>query len=535
MPVRKNGKLRMPGQNNLILFSVMQGLTKMLQGWARNDLICLDAIPRVGLTGNVNDFVRVERNQIAFCYARRIVNFSIRSTFAGLVAIGYFACLITTGAVAQNHSLSPVEQSMVQSIDASNTNALKLLEKLVNINSGTMNLDGVRAVKDVIQSQLDALGFKTRWVPMEETTHRAGDLVAEHPCPKANGCGKRILLIGHMDTVFEKDSPFQKYEIVAGTHDNVATGPGVNDMKGGLVVMLSALKAMMDAGALENADIKLVLSGDEERTGQPLALARRDMIDAAKHSDVSLEFETAVRIDGVDYGSLARRGSTSWKIQATGETGHSSQIFGTTKGYGAIYELTRILDAFRQQLPEAGLTYSVGLILGGVSEKQNATETGGEATGKANIIPAQALAVGDLRAMSNEQAERVQKKMEAIVAHHLPKTDAKITFNEAYPSMQATDGNRALLRMLNSVNSSLGLPQMPELDPMRRGAGDIAFAAPYTDGLVGVGADGDGAHAPGETVFLDSIAKQAKRNALLMYRLTQVDGTKKLVELFPAK
>jgi len=451
------------------------------------------------------------------------------------IAFATLACFVSTSVSAQGQQLSPVEQAMVRSVDANNADALKLLEKLVNINSGTMSLDGVRAVKDVMQPQLDALGFKTRWVSMEEATHRAGDLVAEHPCSKSGGCGKRILLIGHMDTVFEKDSPFQKYEIVAGTNGNVATGPGVNDMKGGLVVMLTALKAIKDAGTLDKADIKIVLSGDEERTGQPLALARRDMIDAAKHSDVSLEFETAVRIDGVDYGSLSRRGSITWKIEATGETGHSSQIFGTTKGYGAIYELTRILDAFRQQLPEAGLTYSVGLILGGVSEKQNPTETGGEATGKANIIPAQALAIGDLRALSNEQAERVQKKMEAIVAQHLPKTGAKITFNEAYPSMPATEGNRALLRMLNGVNSSLGLPQMPELDPMRRGAGDIAFAAPYTDGLVGVGADGDGAHAPGETVFLDSIAKQAKRDALLMYRLTQVDGGKKMVELFPAK
>lgn len=431
--------------------------------------------------------------------------------------------------------LSPVEQNIVKTADAENPDAIKLLERLVNINSGTMNLDGVRAVKDILQPQLDALGFKTRWVPMEEVTQRAGDLVAEHPCPAGNACGKKILLIGHMDTVFEKDSPFQKFEIVPGTDGNVATGPGVNDMKGGLVVMLTSLKAMKAAGALDKADITIVLSGDEERTGKPLSLARRDMIEAGKRSDVSLEFETAVRIGGVDYGSLARRGSLSWKIEANGETGHSSQVFGAVKGYGAIYEVTRILDAFRQQLPEQGATYSVGLVLGGVAAKLNPAETGGEATGKSNIIPAQAIAMGDLRTLSNEQAERIQKKMEAIVAQHLPKTTAKITFNESYPSMPTTEGGRALLRMLNGVNASLGFSSMPELDPMRRGAGDIAFVAPYTDGLVGVGADGDGAHAEGETVFLDSLAKQAKRNAILMYRLTQLDSKKKMVELFSGK
>jgi glutamate carboxypeptidase len=431
--------------------------------------------------------------------------------------------------------LSSTEQTMIKTVDAENSNAIKLLEQLVNINSGTMNLQGVRAVKDIMQPQLEALGFKTRWVPMETVTQRAGDLVAEHPCQKTNGCGKKILLIGHMDTVFEPESPFQKFEILPGSNGNVATGPGVNDMKGGLVVMLTALKAMKTAGALDGADITIVLSGDEERTGKPLELARKDMIEAGKQSDVSLEFETAVRIDGLDYGSLARRGSISWKIEAKGETGHSSQIFGSGKGYGAIYELTRILDAFRQQLPERGATYSVGLLLGGVTTKLNPAETGGEATGKGNIIPAQAIAMGDLRTLSNEQSDRIKKKMEAIVSQHLSKTTATITFSESYPSMPTTEGGRALLRMLNGVNASLGFPAMPELDPMRRGAGDIAFVAPYTDGLVGVGANGDGAHAVGETIFLDSIAKQAKRNALLMYRLTLLDSQKKMVELFPAQ
>lgn len=431
--------------------------------------------------------------------------------------------------------LSSTEQAMVKAVDAENTKSIKLLEQLVNINSGTMNLQGVRAVKDIMQPLIESLGFKTRWVPMEAVTHRAGDLVAEHPCPNTSGCGKKILLIGHMDTVFEPESPFQKFEILPGSNGNLATGPGVNDMKGGLVVMLTALKAMKSSGALDQADITIVLSGDEERTGKPLELSRKDMIEAGKRSDVALEFETAVRIDGLDYGSLARRGSISWKIEATGETGHSSQIFGNGKGYGAIYELTRILDSFRQQLPEQGATYSVGVILGGVSAKLNPSETGGEATGKGNIIPAQAIAMGDLRTLSNEQAERIKKKMEGIVAQHLPKTTATIIFSESYPSMPTTEGGRALLRVLNGVNASLGFPAMPELDPMRRGAGDIAFVAPYTDGLVGVGANGDGAHAVGETIFLDSIAKQAKRNALLMYRLSQLDPKKKMVELFPGK
>ena len=113
--------------------------------------------------------------------------------------------------------------------------------------------------------------------------------------------------------------------------------------------------------------------------------------------------------------------------------------------------------------------------------------------------------------------------MHAIVADHLPKTGATITFGEGYPAMAPTEAGRALMKQLNEVNATLGLPVMEEIDPMARGAGDIAFVAPYVPGLVGTGVMGEGAHAEGETVFLDSIPRQAKRMALLMYRLSKTN------------
>ena len=151
----------------------------------------------------------------------------------------------------------------------------------------------------------------------------------------------------------------------------------------------------------------------------------------------------------------------------------------------------------------------------------NANETGGDAAGKSNVIPPVALALGDVRTLDNEQTTRVEAKMQAIVADHLPKTGATITFDEAYPAMAPTEAGRALINQLNEVNTTLGLPAMDEMDPMARGAGDIAFVAPYVPGLVGTGVMGEGAHAEGETVFLDSIPRQAKRMALLMYRLSK--------------
>ena len=87
----------------------------------------------------------------------------------------------------------------------------------MNINSGTLNLAGVRQVGDVLRAQFDTLGFKTRWVD-GAAFQRAGHLVAEHPGP-----GQKILLIGHLDTVFEPNNPFQKFQRL---NDSTARGPG---------------------------------------------------------------------------------------------------------------------------------------------------------------------------------------------------------------------------------------------------------------------------------------------------------------------
>jgi len=428
--------------------------------------------------------------------------------FAGIVGFA-----LSAQVVFAQVRLSPVEQRIVAAAAAENARALQLLETLVNINSGTMNLEGVTRVGDVMRSQLEPLGFEVRWVPMA-AVKRAGHLVAEH---KGNGRGKRLLLIGHMDTVFEKDSPFQKYE----RQGDKAIGPGVNDMKDGLAIMVSALRAMKTAGTLKDATVTIVLSGDEESTGKPTSISRADMINAATRSDVALEFESLTQEDGHDMGSIARRSSTSWTVRASAKSGHSSGVFSDAAGFGANYELTRILDAFRQTLREPNATYNVGLMLGGATAEFNDIGSGGEATGKSNVIAAAALARGDLRTLSNEQTQRIMQRMREIVSQHLSGTKAEITFDEGYPAMPPTEGSRALLGRLNEINAALGLEQMKELDPLKRGAGDIAFVADKVDGLIGFGAVGQGSHAPGETVDLTSFDRQIKRTALLITRLSR--------------
>jgi glutamate carboxypeptidase len=209
-------------------------------------------------------------------------------------------------------------------------------------------------------------------------------------------------------------------------------------------------------------------------------------------------------------------------VIAKGRTGHSSGIFSASAGNGAIYELSRILTAFRTELPEPNLTFNVGLIAGGATAELDRDLIRATATGKTNIIPPIAIARGDLRALSLDQQERVMAKMRAIVARHLAGSGAEIAFDDgAYPPMAPTEPSRALLARLNAVNRDLGLAEMGEFDPLKRGAGDIGFVAHLVPGLVGLGTAGQGAHAPGETVDLASIPRQAKRAALLMSRLAR--------------
>jgi glutamate carboxypeptidase len=389
-----------------------------------------------------------------------------------------------------------------------------MLETWVNQNSGTMNLAGVEAVGRMLRSELEPLGFKVDWIDMK-AAGRAGHIVARHAGKRG---AKRLLLIAHLDTVFEPDSPFQRWQ----REGDKAHGPGAGDDKGGMAVIVAALRAMKAAGTLKNANITVFLTGDEEDAGNPITIARRDLIAEGRKADAALDFEALAWEDGpngpIDLGSIARRSAGSWTVTITGKSAHSSGV--GVGNYGAIYELARILDQFRRELPEDKLTYNVGLIGGGQSAKLDQGRIRLEATGKTNIIAATAVARGDLRAISEEQIERTRAKMRAIVAQSLPGAKAEITFDEdGYPPMPPTEGNRALLARLNGVNRDMGLPAMGELDPAERGAGDISFVAKDVDGLVGLGPAGDGSHTASETVDLPSISRQAKRAAILMSRL----------------
>ncbi|MYN41886.1 M20/M25/M40 family metallo-hydrolase [Duganella sp. FT109W] len=424
------------------------------------------------------------------------------------------AVLALTFGAAHADALSPTEQKIVAEVKAHAPQGLELLERSVNINSGTMNHDGVRAVGKLFGEQFAQLGFATRWSDMPAAMQRAGHLIATREGKQ----GKRLLLIGHLDTVFEKDSTVQLWQ----RNGDRVRGQGVNDMKGGDVIIVEALRALQRVGALDNTNITIVFSGDEENAGEPIAVSRADMVNAAKRSDIALAFEATVRDkSGRDTGTIGRRSSSSWELKVSGKQGHSSGIFSESAGYGAIYEAARILDGFRQQVIEPDLTFSPGLIVGGTDTTTNALGTTGQAAGKSNVIARSATVEGDLRYLTYEQRDRAHAKMKAIVAQNLPGTSASISFRDAYPPMSPTAGNLAVLKAYSQASQDAGLGEIPALPPGQRGAGDIQFVAPLLDSLDGLGATGNGAHSPDEDLEIASIERATVRIAILLYRLTR--------------
>ncbi|MEQ8812357.1 MAG: M20/M25/M40 family metallo-hydrolase [Imperialibacter sp.] len=409
--------------------------------------------------------------------------------------------------------VSKTEIRLTKYIDQHNNEALQLLEEIININSGTMNFDGVKAVADVLMPRFKALGMEVEWKD-GSAWNRAGHLVAR----TKGGKGKKILLIGHLDTVFELESPFQKYKVLI---DSTASGPGIADMKGGDVIILQALSALNNAGLLKDMSITVVMTGDEELSGDPLSLSKQELVEAAKWADIALGFENGDGNPGT--ANVARRSSSGWTLKVTGNAAHSSQVFKPEVGAGAIYETARILTEFYDALSkEEYLTFNPGMILGGTNVAYDESIDGGRATGKSNVVAKDAIVTGDIRTISPEQLQRTQKTMTEIVAKHLPKTNATISFDEGYPPFAPTEGNYELLKQLSKVSTDLGFMAVEPVNPSNAGAADISFTSPYIEmGLDGLGMGGKNDHTVNETGDLKVLPMQTKRAAVLLYRLTR--------------
>ena len=358
------------------------------------------------------------------------------------------------------------------------------------------------------------MGFTTRWVD-GAPFRRAGHLVAEASRP-----GKRFLLIGHLDTVFEPDSPFQKFERL---NDRQARGPGIIDMKGGDVIIVQALKALKAAGALDRMNVTVVMTGDEESSGDPQEAARAALVAAAKGADVAIGFE-----DGAGdprTAVIGRRGTTAWTLTVTGKPAHSSQIFRSDIGYGAIFEAARILNAFRETLAgEPHLTFNPALMVGG-------TQGGARSRAGARLGVRQ----GQRHPGARDGVRRSSRAVEGAVrrgpqAHGSDRRvilarrrhTATITFDEGYPPLAPTDGNRTLLALYDQASRDVGAGPVSAVDPDRAGAADVSFVAGHVPMILdGIGLMGDGGHTVSETADLTTLPSQTKRAAILLYRLSR--------------
>ena len=415
--------------------------------------------------------------------------------------------------ILQAQKLNKVEKQLVATVSANNSEAISFLEKVVNINSGTLNLKGVQEVGAVFSDAFSSIGMQPRWIPMPDSLNRAGHLFVETPMVK-KPTGKKLLLIGHLDTVFEENSPFQTFKRI---NDSIAHAPGGNDMKGGDVIILYALKALSEQGLLKNTQVIVAFTGDEESSGKPLSVSRKDLIDAAKKSDVALGFETST---GFNYATVARRGSSGWKVTTTGKRAHSSGVFSERTGAGAIFEMGRILNDFYEEVKGPDLlTFNPGMIVGGTFTSIDPLTGNATAFGKSNVVAQTATVQGGLRFISEAQKDSARIKMRAVVARNLPQTSAEITFTDSYPAMPPTAENEALLAQLNQVSLDLNQGTVLAYDPGKRGAADTSFVANYVACLDGLGTMGTGAHTPQETVNLNTFEALTQRTAVLIYRL----------------
>jgi glutamate carboxypeptidase len=425
-----------------------------------------------------------------------------------------FLLLLVFGLSNAAAGLDQNEAAMIEWIDTHAGDAVALLEETVNISSGTLNVAGVTAVGVVMRRELDALGLETQWIELPVELARAGHLVGRNTAPSGN----KLLLIGHLDTVFEADDLFQAFS----RNGSIATGPGVDDMKSGNVVIVYALKALQHIGVLESIPMVVFYTGDEEKAGRPLPVSRKELIEAGKWADISLGFESAAYHDGQDWATIARRSSSDWRLEVTGKQAHSSGIFTEDTGAGAIFEAARILTAFYEEVRgEEYLTFNPGTILGGTTVGYDFEQNRGSTFGKTNVVPRKVIVHGGIRALSPQQLARAEQSMRAVVERHLPQTSAAITFTEGYPPMAPTAGNKRLQQQFSEINQLLERGAMPAMDPSLRGAADISFVAPYTDGLAGLGAIGRGGHTPEESLELDSMPLAIKRAAILIYRLSR--------------
>jgi glutamate carboxypeptidase len=364
---------------------------------------------------------------------------------------------------------------------------VEFLARLVNQDSGTHDRDDVNRVGAVLAEKLVGLGFAVTPVPQREF----GDhLLAEKP-----GTGpKRLLFVGHFDTVFPAGTARQRPFRIA---DGRAYGPGVYDMKGGLAVLLYALRAHREAGtrAWAETHVAIVFNSDEER----LSLTSRPLIEAQARRAHAVGILEPARPGG-EY-VMARKGAGTFTLEVEGKTSHAG--LQPELGASAIHDLARkIADLSALTDFETGTTINVGVVRGGE---------------RPNVVADRAYAEIDLRVWTPEEATRMTAVIRAIAeVVRVPGTRARLTGGVQFPPWPpGLPGTTRLLELMRAAGRDIGL----DVQAIRTGGGSdgnhTAHVAPTIDGL---GPQGSRAHSEEEFIELPTLLERTKMVALFLDR-----------------
>ena len=362
---------------------------------------------------------------------------------------------------------------------------LETLKKYVSMPSGTLDKEDVTALAQVIASDFEGLGMVVRLIP-----GTAMGPVVE--CAFGHG-EKQLMLMGHMDTVFPRAEcqPFQ-------VEGDIARGSGVCDMKGGIAVMLHALKSVLPVVNKEKYTVKVVLNPDEEG-GSPES--GPIILKNAQNYYAALSFEPAR-----EGGALTceRKGVTSFTIRCTGIRGHSGANY--LQCASAIQELCQRINAIYALRDDSrDISVNIGVIAGGSAE---------------NVVADEAEAHGEFRYYDESFKQELMDKLLALcAAPGIPGTSTQITWGNTHPALKATEQSMALVALAQEIAAEYGVSIGAE---RTGGAGDISIAGlaniPVLDGL---GLNGDGMHTVHEYASIQNVAFKVALAKRLMLALLQ--------------
>jgi len=372
--------------------------------------------------------------------------------------------------------------------------ATQLLEQVVNINSYSRHPTGVNAVQEIFQAAFDAIGMRTT----RRTTAGCGDILTAE---SALGVSGGTLLVGHADTVHPPSSPFQRFS----RDGDIARGPGVLDMKGGLITALLALQALHDTKQLNSCRVGFIINPDEEIGSHESAACIQRL---AKTARAALVFEWG-RTNNMLI--TRRKGVGMFELQVQGRATHSGNAH--QEGRSAIHQLAHSIVRLQALTNYTeGTTVNVGLVEGGSS---------------VNTVPERASASFDARVTSVSNRERVREAVRQI-ASTIDIAGTSITVHERNFSapLEESAATTALVEELTAIGAEIGLRFTKTLTPLGGGSDANTTAAVGVPTIDGLGPLGDGAHSEAEHIQLSSIPLRATAVACFIARRSEASGSR---------